>query len=57
MQQFLAAFDGEGGDDEIAAALERVVDLGLEGLAALVERVVGPLAAAIGGFGEDVVKS
>ena len=57
VQQLLAAFDRKGGDDEVAAALQRLVDLGPEGLAALRERIGRTVAPAIGGLADDVIKA
>ena len=48
MQQFLAALDGKGGDDQIAAARQGSIDLVLQRSPALHQRVVLALAAAIG---------
>src|SRR5690606_16114059 len=57
VQQLLAAFDGKGGDDEVAAASERLIDLGLENIAPRLEGMVLSLSAAIGRFGDNVVEA
>src|SRR5688572_25468446 len=56
VQHLLAALDGEGRNDEVTAAAERLVDLRLEHVAALGERAVLPVAAAVSGLRENVVE-
>ena len=55
-QQLLSPFDGEGGDQQVAAAPQRPLDLFGQNLAALLKGHPRPRPVAVGGFAEHVVQ-
>ena len=57
VQQLLAAFDCEGGNDEIATAFKRFIDFARQRLTAGVKGIIVAIAATIGTLAEDIVET
>ena len=55
VQQFLAAFDGERWNDDVAASFQSANQFSLDRLASFLQRIVVAIAIAVSAFANDVV--